>query len=131
MKPLKQIHINSSDLNKIGLELPEGRYLLQVYPTGSNMNNQRAYLFGALIPIIQEAFHELGHLLSKNEIYIFLKENSRVLKREILVGDQLIDYTIGVNDLECNKEILTLFIQEVELYIIETLQKEIDNERNL
>jgi hypothetical protein len=64
---------NTRKMEDFNRSLPDGRYRISIEPSNKRSGQQNRYYWGLVIPLVTEAFKDLGHELSHEETHEFLK----------------------------------------------------------
>jgi lipopolysaccharide biosynthesis regulator YciM len=94
--------------------LPDGNYKVTIVKSNRRSNQQNRYYFGLVVPMIKEAFYNMGHDLTTGETHEFLKSkfNSKEIVNE-QTGEmiELPKSTAGLN-----KESFSNYIEQIQRF---------------
>lgn len=76
---------NTKKMEDFNKSLSDGRYRILIEPYYKRSTQQNRYYWGLVIPMVAEAFKELGHELSHEETHEFLK--SKFNAKEVVNKD--------------------------------------------
>ena len=110
---------NKSQVKKLFAELKDGRYTLEVEKADKRSNEQNRYYFGIVVPVLQNAFKDYGHQLTKEETHDFLKGKFNYLE---IVNDEIGEFiTIPKTTTGLNKEQFSEYIEKIQIWAAQFL----------
>ena len=99
--------------------LPDGKYKVAIEKSGKRSTQQNRYYWGLVIPILKQAFTDLGHELTDDDVHDFLKGkfNSKQVVNEG-TGEAV---ELPMSTTKLNKEDFGVYIESIQRFAAEFL----------
>lgn len=88
-------------------------------------DSQNRYYYGCVIPIIQQAFKDLGHKISKEDTHLFLR--NRFLQQELITEDGEVIGSRIKSTKELTKSAFGDYLFEITQFAAEILNVQVPN----
>jgi hypothetical protein len=94
--------------------LPDGRYRVSIVRANRRSTQQNRYYWGLVIPILKQAFYDLGHDLSAEDVHDFLK--AKFNSKEIVNEETGEAISVPISTTNLNKEDFGIYIEEIQRF---------------
>lgn len=101
-------------IKNLCLNLKDGKYLFEPSKANKRSSQQNRYYFGIVVPLLQNAFKDYGHQLTKEETHDFLKGKFNYLE---VVNEETGEFiAIPKTTTGLNKEQFSEYIEKIQIW---------------